>query len=381
MKWAMEQAISDLNAKGGILGRPVVLKFYDTMNKPDVCAQSAKSLVEVDKAVAVVGELHSGCAEAEEPALEAGNMPTVFSDTYADAVTAGDPTANPPLPANAPTIFRIAPTNSYVSGFIADWLVNGLKATHLIDITDNTEFGVGRIKALTDALTGTGVKLTTIQVEIDQPDYTAVLTRLEADNPDYNQPTTVVAFDASDQGTLLTLTKNGIDAGLVDKSVCLGPPTVTQDSKTYFQAVPNGQGCVFQYVGLAPSQLNSLAQSVNAREETALGHGASNEAYEGYDTVGLVADAITRAGSTDSAAIVKALETTSWVGCQGKYSFPYNSTNPAPSGKGYLWHTFPNPPLQYLEYLKANDTLANAVSVWPASLQSTPGSAYFPVTR
>ena len=120
MKWAMEQAISDLNAKGGILGRPVVLKFYDTMNKPDVCAQSAKSLVEVDKAVAVVGELHSGCAEAEEPALEAGNMPTVFSDTYADAVTAGDPTANPPLPANAPTIFRIAPTNSYVSGFIAE---------------------------------------------------------------------------------------------------------------------------------------------------------------------------------------------------------------------------------------------------------------------
>src|SRR5262245_53871778 len=30
MKWAMEQAVADLNAKGGVLGRQIKLVFYDT---------------------------------------------------------------------------------------------------------------------------------------------------------------------------------------------------------------------------------------------------------------------------------------------------------------------------------------------------------------
>src|SRR6058998_514957 len=38
MKWAMEQAVADLNAKGGVLGQQLRLIFYDTQNKPDVCA-------------------------------------------------------------------------------------------------------------------------------------------------------------------------------------------------------------------------------------------------------------------------------------------------------------------------------------------------------
>ena len=29
MKWAMEQAVADLNAKGGVMGRKLRLNFYD----------------------------------------------------------------------------------------------------------------------------------------------------------------------------------------------------------------------------------------------------------------------------------------------------------------------------------------------------------------
>src|SRR3954465_265424 len=54
MKWAMEQAVADLNAKGGIMGRKLGLNFYDTQNKPDVCAAIAKKMVQDDKVVAVV---------------------------------------------------------------------------------------------------------------------------------------------------------------------------------------------------------------------------------------------------------------------------------------------------------------------------------------
>ena len=65
MKWAMEQAVADINAKGGVLGKKLRLLFYDTQNKPDVCAAISNRLVEEDKVVAVVGEFHSGCGLAD----------------------------------------------------------------------------------------------------------------------------------------------------------------------------------------------------------------------------------------------------------------------------------------------------------------------------
>jgi len=55
MKWALEQAVADLDAKGGVLGQKIRLVFYDTQNKPDVCASVAKRLVQEDKVAAVVG--------------------------------------------------------------------------------------------------------------------------------------------------------------------------------------------------------------------------------------------------------------------------------------------------------------------------------------
>ena len=62
LKWGIELAVADVNAKGGVLGKKIKLIFYDTQNKPDVCAAIANRLVAEDKVVAVVGEGHSGCA-------------------------------------------------------------------------------------------------------------------------------------------------------------------------------------------------------------------------------------------------------------------------------------------------------------------------------
>jgi hypothetical protein len=104
MKWAMEQAVADLNAKGGVMGRKLRLNFYDTQNKPDVCAAIAKKMVQDDKVLAVVGEFHSGCGLAQIPTYNQAGTPVVFSETYNDKITGGDP-ADPNLPPNPPTIF------------------------------------------------------------------------------------------------------------------------------------------------------------------------------------------------------------------------------------------------------------------------------------
>lgn len=375
MKWAMEQAIADLNAKGGVLGRQLRLEFNDTQNKPDVCASVAQKLVD-ENVAAVVGEAHSGCGLAQIPAYNKAAMPVVFSETYNDKITGGDP-ADPNLPANPPTIFRIAPTSTYYSGFIADWLINGLKAKKLVHIVDNSDYGTGEKAAMQAALAGGAVKLVQVAIDEGQPDYSAIVSRLKTENPDAD----AVFFDNASTATGWTLQQNAIDAGLVDTAACIGGPGAT-DFKGYWKAVPGGVGCAFQQVGLTSAQFNDLAKSLDDRANQALGHGARNYAFEAYDSVLLVADAITRAGSTDHAAIVKALETTSMVGAQGKYEFPYNSANPVPADKpGWLWHQWPEPPIQLLEYTVKDQTLADAVSLWPPSLQAKPGQAWVQVKR
>jgi len=375
MKWAMEQAIADLNAKGGVLGRQLRLAFNDTQNQPDVCAAIAQKLVD-ENVAAVVGEAHSGCGLAQIPAYSKAGMPVVFSETYNDKITAGDP-ADPNLPANPPTIFRIAPTSTYYSSFIADWLINGLKAKNLIQFVDNSDYGLGEKAAMQAALGGTSIQLVQIAIDTGQPDYSAIVARAKAENPDAD----AVFFDSASIADGWALQQNAIDAGLVDTAACIGGPAAT-DFAGYWRAVPGGAGCAFQQVGLTSSQFNELAKSLDERTNLALGHGARNYAFEAYDSVLLVADAIARAGSTDHQGIVTALEATSMVGAQGQYTFTYNSTNPVPAGKpAWLWHQWPEPPIQLLEYTKKGQTLAEATTIWPASRQTVSGQAWVQVPR
>jgi len=377
MKWALEQAVNDVNAKGGVLGQKIRLVFYDTQNKPDVCASVAKRLAQEDKVAAVVGEFHSGCALAQIPTYNQAGMPVVFSETYNDKITAGDP-ADPNLPANPPTVFRIAPTSTYYSSFIADWIVNGVRAKKVVQVVDTTDYGVGAASAMKEALGKAGVKLAQVSVELAQPDYASIMTRLKNENPDAE----VVYYDVSETATAYVVMQNGIDVGLSNaKNICVGNPAM-RDAQSFWQAVPNGVGCLFQLVGLTSTQFNEQAKSVDQRARTALGHEARNYAFEAYDSVLLVVDAIRRANSTDAKAIVKALEQTSMVGTQGKYVFTYNSQNPVPKDKpGWLWHQYAEPPLQLLEFTKKGQTSEEAPTVWPASRQTQPGKAFIPPSR
>jgi hypothetical protein len=176
--------------------------------------------------------------------------------------------------------------------------------------------------------------------------------------------------------------QNGIDVGLSNpRNICVGNPAM-RDAQSFWRAVPNGVGCLFQLVGLTSTQFNEQAKSLDQRARTALGHEARNYAFEAYDSVFLVVDAIRRAGNTDAKAIVRALEQTSLVGTQGRYAFTYNSQNPVPKDKpGWLWHQYAEPPLQLLEFTKKGQTSEEAPTVWPPSRQTQPGKAYIPVAR
>ena len=376
MQWALELAVADVNADGGVLGRQLELIFEDTQNLPDVAAAVAKKFVEEDKVTAVAGEYHSGAGLAGIPTYNAAGMPVVFSETYNDRITGGDPDDPDNLPSQPPTIFRIAPTSTYAGSFAASWVVDGIKADKVIEIYEATDFGIGQNKALSSLLEGTGVTLEAVQVELNQPDYSSILTRLAQEHGDAD----VVIFDVTGDSSYVA-EQNAIDVGLIDDDTLCFANQVAQNSSAFWSAVPDGVGCIFRFVGPAPSAYNDLTTSVAERYEAKFGQQASAWVFESYDSILLIADAITRAGSTDSAAIVAALETTSLEGAQGQYQFPYNSSNTnVPDDKPWLWHQWPEPAVSLLEYTETGQSVGEAAIVWPA-VNQTQGTAYIPVAR
>lgn len=372
MQWAMELAVADVNEAGGVLGREIELVFEDTQNTPEVAVSVAKKLIEEDQVDAVIGEYHSGAALAAIPEYSAAGMPTIFSETWNDNITGGDPDDPENLPPQPPTVFRIAPTSSYFSSFAVDWLVNGLNVDKIVLIYEATDFGIGSEEALAAQLEGTGATLESVQVELNQPDYTSVLSRVAEEHGD----TDVVFLGGVTGDSSYTVTQNAFDVGLVDDdSICFTNFTASQ-TEAFWAAVPDGSGCAFVYIGPAPAVYNDTTQLVAEAYTAEFGGPPGPWVFESYDSVWLIADAIERAGSTDKAAVVAALEETSYTGSQGTYSFPYGSADTdTPEDKPWLWHQWPEPAISMVQYTETGQKLGDAAIVWPESAQ-TDGSAY-----
>lgn len=373
MQFGMELAVADINEAGGVLGQPLELVFEDTQNLPDVAGAVANRMVEENGAVAVVGEYHSSAALAQIPVYTESMTTFVAVDAWADTITAGDP-EDPNLPAQPPSVFRIAPSSTYASGIIADWVVNGLDADKVVQVFEATDFGLSQNEALEAGLEG--VTLETAQIELNQPDYAPVLTRLATEHGDAD----VVIIDVTGESSYVAA-QNAIDVGLIDDDTICLTNQVALNAEAFWSAVPDGVGCSFRFIGPVPSAYSELTTSVADRYREEFDQDPPHWMFASYDAVGIVADAIERAGSTDPEAVVAAMEETSFEGTQGVYEFPFNSSNPdVPEDQPWLWHQWPEPAIALLEYTERGQTAADAAIIWPES-QQTDGTAYVEVER
>jgi branched-chain amino acid transport system substrate-binding protein len=376
MKWAMEAAVADINAEGEILDKAVKLVFQDTEGRPEAGSAVAKKLVENEKVVGVVGEYHSTAALAQIPVYAEHGTPFVVVDAYSDAITGGDP-KDPKLPAQPRSVFRVAPTTGFDIGIHAEWLVDGIKAREVVQIYEATDFGTGQATALKELLGAEGVKLTQVQVELNQPDYKSVLSRVKAEHPAVDAVMMSVTGETS-----YTVASNAFDVGLLGGRAACVANQVAQDDKAFWRAVPEGVGCVFRVAGLMPKQYGDTAKKLAQRYTDKFGNAPKAWVFEAYDAVRLLVDAIERAGSEDAAKVVSALEQTSYQGLQGKYEFPYGAGRPVPAGQpSWLWHQWPEPAIQLAQYTAKGQAFADATVVWPPEKQSKPGTAYVSPTR
>ncbi len=110
--WALEYAVNEINAKGGILGRPVKLLRYDNQFKPDVAMRMARKAVLEDGVKILFQQSSSAVALALSKAAKELNVVHVILHAEADEITGSE---------FQPNTFRLGFSTSMHSAVLAQY--------------------------------------------------------------------------------------------------------------------------------------------------------------------------------------------------------------------------------------------------------------------
>ena len=81
-KLGIDLAAKDINAGGGILGRPVEVIYEDDKTNPDAALEATRKLIERDGVLAVIGPITSRNLNAIAPAVESLKTPLLYATNY-----------------------------------------------------------------------------------------------------------------------------------------------------------------------------------------------------------------------------------------------------------------------------------------------------------
>ncbi|KAA2261609.1 branched-chain amino acid ABC transporter substrate-binding protein [Solihabitans fulvus] len=168
--WGVKLAVQQHNEANK--GCQVDLKQFDTEGSPDKAPGIVTQVISDPKIIGAVGLPFSGESKAAGPIFEqAGLVHVTPSATNPDLATHG-----------WKTFFRALGNDAVQGPAAAKFITENLKAAKVCVIKDDSEYGKGLAKAVSDAL---GSKLTcSDDVKTKQTDFAAVVGKVKSANPD-----------------------------------------------------------------------------------------------------------------------------------------------------------------------------------------------------
>jgi branched-chain amino acid transport system substrate-binding protein len=348
MKQAAQIAADELNAKGGVLGRPIQLIFQDTRGKPEEGTAAAERLISQEKVVAITGEFHSSVFLAEMEVAHKAGIPIIAVDVWALSITGK----------GYPEVFRVAPNQALIATKYGDWIAAaGFK--NVAFIFEKTDGGQSARDVLLPVLDKHGVKYEAVGADPNSTEFTAQIERFKSHQPPFDFFMTAYseagAYPMISQSHTLGFAPTA-RAGIANSG---GPAVDPTFWKNVGQA---GRYLVTEIVGLPKNAWNDKTKAFVAAFKKKYNQPASPQSIENYDAMLVLADAIERAKSTDGKAIIAALEKTDIVLGRGRYTF---STSHQPD---WAYHQFMDAPVALVQYDKVNQDAEDAPIVWPRDI-------------
>lgn len=174
-KKSYDIAAEEINAKGGIKGKKVVLRYEDSQGKPEVARSIAEKLIDVNKQPIVFGEYSSSCSKAVAAVAEERKTPYLVVTGAADDITQK----------NYNFVYRLCPSNAYYALGLMDFFKNVVKPTTMAILYESSDFGTSGADEMEKLGVKEGVK-TVLKEKYEKGavDFKPILSKVKAAQPD-----------------------------------------------------------------------------------------------------------------------------------------------------------------------------------------------------
>jgi branched-chain amino acid transport system substrate-binding protein len=286
----IQLAFDEINAAGGVNGKKLEMIFEDDQGTPEKAKTVISKLVNQDKVVAVLGEVASSNSLAAAPVAQEAKIPMITPSS-----------TNPKVTEVGDYISRVCFIDPFQGSVMAKFAANTLKAKTAAILGDNSsDYSKGLTQFFEEEFKRLGGTIITKQTyaQRDQ-DFKAQLTQMRDQKPDviyipgYYGEVGIIAKQARELGmTQPLLGGDGWDSPELWKlgGASLKPAYISNHYSADNPA-PEIQNFVKAYqakFNVAPDSLAALA----------------------YDSAKVLADALKRAGGTDSAKLKDAINAT-----------------------------------------------------------------------
>jgi ABC-type branched-subunit amino acid transport system substrate-binding protein len=314
----LELAVGEVNDAGGITGRPLELVVRDTAADPGRAAAAVDELARLGVA-ALAGEYHSVVARAAAARADALGLPFLCSSAVLDALT------------EQPTewVARLAPAQSHGWRVYADFL---LRAGHrrIAVAAESSVYWASGTRILRDYLAPHGGTV----IELDPR--TVAPTAL-GDELVGNRATALLLLAGYPEPAVSIVKSVRRDQRLAE--IMIGAPA-GQPEFAGWATLLGGDGARIPFLRYLPERLGPLGARVGADLRGRLAEAPSFVAFEGYDTVTVLADVL-RAGGADRVRSAESWPRVAVEGTRGQIRFS------RPPGSG-VWQ-WAWPPVQVVD--------------------------------
>jgi len=284
-------AIEQINAAGGVLGRPLELAYEDNQTKAGESATAVKKLISRDKVIALIGEVSSTRSLEAAPVAQKNHIPMITP-----AAT------NPQVTKAGNYIFRVCFIDPFQGTVMAKFAAQDLKVKRVAVLSSvSNAYSLGLAKYFKETFAAAGGDIVTEKSFSEgDKDFRAQLTAVKAANveavfvPSYYTEAALIVRQARDLG--ISVPFLGGDGWEDEQLLNIGGAAMN--------------GCYYSTHFSAQNTDPKVVKFVADYKARWDGEQPGAFSALGYDAVYVLADALKRAGTTDAAKLRDALAKT-----------------------------------------------------------------------
>lgn len=287
VKNGVEMAVEEINAAGGIDGKwKIRLITEDNQNDPSTSVNVMEKLCNQDKANVVISSTASSCCLADMEVTKAAGVPEL-----APASTAASLTEQ-----GNQFFFRTAVTDSSNVVCLYDYLTNSMKGSKIAVLYESNDFGNGGYQLLQNYAGEYGVEIIDAQAyNVGDVDFSVQLTQFKSEAPD-----AIFVWGHYEEVTIMAKQMAQYEVDIPVMGTGYNSPYLTEMGGEFVEGIMLST-C---YTTADPDE---SVQAFDKKYMELYNAAYDQNAPQAYDTVYMIADAVTRAQSIDPAAIQKAL--------------------------------------------------------------------------